>query len=366
MGVYQRPDSPFHWLLLERPGQAPIRESTMIPKAGTSPAGTKEHLRQATELYNSRMVDLARRRHKLPIDLPARTFAEHSTWYLVHVSKLKRGYDRERSMVNQLLPFWRGFQLAAVTRQDGLEWLAWRSDQGVKGSTVNREKEILIHLFNTAVGKYIDENPLAGLGDVDEDEFEIRIFTEKEEQKLLAVCTVEERALILTGLHTLQRLGSVTSLKISHDRGDVLRFMNAKVKSKAMKGHDVDVAERLRKALDTHKKRLRDRSADAPLFPSFWDIDDQRRRTKVWTMMNTRCAAAGIKTNRLEGGVSFHALRHTGATRMLRAGVDPKTVMEIGGWRRIEQVLKYVHSNRQMKKRAVNAVHVETRPRRRA
>jgi integrase len=364
MGVFERPDSPFLWILLERPGQKPIRESTQIPKTGINKENTQELWRQATVIYNARMVELARRRNQLPVDLPARTFAEHASWYLEHVSALKRGVTRERSMLAQLLRYWRTFQLVAITRQDGLEWLAWRAREGVKGSTINREKEILIHLLNTAVGKYLEANPLAGLPDVDEDEFEIRIFSEKEERDLLAVCTIEERALILTALYTLQRLGSVTTLTLQHDRGDVLRFMNAKVKSRAMKGHDVDVADPLRKALDRHKKRLRDRSPGAPLFPSFYAEDEQTRRTKVWKMMNTRCAQAGIKTNRLKGGVSFHALRHTGATRMLQAGVDPKTVMEIGGWRRIEQVLKYVHSDRAMKRAAVNAI--ETRRRRRA
>jgi len=69
-----------------------------------------------------------------------------------------------------------------------------------------------------------------------------------------------------------------------------------------------------------------------------------------------RCAQANVKTGREDGGISFHCLRHKGATIMLQGGVDPKTVMEIGGWRRLEQLQQYVHASRDTKRKAVEPV----------
>jgi integrase len=52
----------------------------------------------------------------------------------------------------------------------------------------------------------------------------------------------------------------------------------------------------------------------------------------------------------------FHCLRHTGASRMLAAGVDVKTVMEIGGWKNLAVMQRYLHPTDERKREAVNAI----------
>lgn len=73
-------------------------------------------------------------------------------------------------------------------------------------------------------------------------------------------------------------------------------------------------------------------------------------------MFTAACKAADVQLVRKEGGVSFHCLRHTGATRMLESGVDPKTVMEIGGWRSLVVMARYLHPSEDRKRAAVNAI----------
>ena len=42
-------------------------------------------------------------------------------------------------------------------------------------------------------------------------------------------------------------------------------------------------------------------------------------------------------------GVTWHALRHTFASRLVAAGVDLRTVQELGGWRTLSRVQRYAH-----------------------
>lgn len=50
----------------------------------------------------------------------------------------------------------------------------------------------------------------------------------------------------------------------------------------------------------------------------------------------------GKDTDRLDG-YSWHGNRHTFASRLVMAGVDLRTVQELGGWRTLAMVLRYSH-----------------------
>ena len=51
---------------------------------------------------------------------------------------------------------------------------------------------------------------------------------------------------------------------------------------------------------------------------------------------------AGQDPSRLEG-FTWHGLRHTFASRLAMAGVDPRTIQELGGWRTLALVMRYAH-----------------------
>lgn len=57
--------------------------------------------------------------------------------------------------------------------------------------------------------------------------------------------------------------------------------------------------------------------------------------------------------------INFHACRHTFATRCIETGADPKTVSELLGHTTVAMTLnKYVHSNFELQKKAVNLLDV--------
>lgn len=155
MGIYRRPDSPFWWLWLERPGQRSIRESSGIPLAGGTPGQARQNRELAEQAYAARMGDLARQRYQLPTERPRITFAQYRAWYNEHVSRHKRGADREASMFRQLGQFFDDRRLDEITKDLALEWRTARR-QTVGPATINREQELLVHVLNTAVPKHLE------------------------------------------------------------------------------------------------------------------------------------------------------------------------------------------------------------------
>ena len=345
MGIYRRPDSPFWWICLERPGQRAIRESTRIPVDGGSEFQTGENRNLAEAAYAARMGDLARRRYQLPVDRAIVSFAKFREWYGQHISTHKRNLDRELSMARQLGRFFDKWALHQITKDLVLEWRTHRARE-VSPSTVNREFALLRHMLSSAVPTYLEANPIVGVSELRQEELDIRLLETAEERRLLKVANPEERALIICALDTLQRLSTVATLRRDQDKGTFLVFLNTKAAPRVK----VPVSKRLRRALDQLPMR-------GPLyFPSYQSKRTQGVRANVDKAFRALCERAKIPLGRKDGGISFHCLRHTGASRMLARGVDVKTVMELGGWKNLHVLEKYLHPTDAQKRAAVEAV----------
>lgn len=341
MGIYTRPDSPFFWLLLEQPGRRAIRESTGIVVDGGSPKGHQAMRRLAQEAYATRKADLARVRFKLPGMLKARTFKAHREWYAEHITPTKRGIPQELSMLRQLGRYFDSLELVAITKTKAREWRTWRRSTEVKDSTISREEALLKHVLSMAVPLYLDASPLKGLTALRLAGTDTRIFTPAEERRLLAATrTKEDYALLVCALDTLLRLTNAKNLTRKQDHG---RYLFSDTKTDAIR---IPVSTRLRAALNA-----------LPLTgPAFFPTYAPHAATPVRKMFLAACKRAKVATGRDTGGVSFHCLRHTGASRMLEHGADPKTVMQIGGWKNLRVMERYLHPSGEAAQRAVNSI----------
>lgn len=383
MGVYKR-DSPFWWLILERAGQRPLRESSGVPIDGGTLFQAKENKKLAEEIYAKRMSELARTRHGLPSGpKPSKTFREYAAWYLEHVSPTKRNIIRERSMVtNSLLPAFQQLELDAITKQDAQEWMSARL-KSVKASTVRRELELFKSILSSAIPKYLEEHPLKGFpgkGQLRIVEPEPRILTQEEEMRLLKVLKdPQDYAVVVCALDTLMRLSDVVNLERQADHGAYITVVDPKTKT-----YKVPVSGRLRKALDRLTKDPE--IMNSPwVFPKYhrwtaykvprlrrWEEKGRKGRDRgregyrsaqlaVVRMFSEACDLAKIKHGRKVNGVTFHSLRHTGASRALEAGVDVRTVQDLGGWTNLKQLTRYTHPTDDAKRRAVNAIGKKAR-----
>jgi site-specific recombinase XerD len=54
--------------------------------------------------------------------------------------------------------------------------------------------------------------------------------------------------------------------------------------------------------------------------------------------------------------IALHILRHTFATRSAVAGVDMRTIQELGGWKELEMLQRYAHLSPNHKSEAVEKI----------
>ncbi|HVZ20239.1 MAG TPA: tyrosine-type recombinase/integrase, partial [Vicinamibacterales bacterium] len=321
MGIFTRPESPYWWLYLETTRR---KEKTQI-LVGETTAQKRMSRTAALERYHQRMLELAAGLYDLQsVPRTRRTMAEHLAWYRDNIAVLHRGAEREREIIKRFLVEFSGVDVGALTRGRVQEWMQRRL-QDVAPRTVNRELDLLKSVMREAVPEHIRSSPIADLKRLRvQSSPHRRLLTPAEEARLLAVLSVEDRAIVTLGLDTLLRFNEITALRRADDHGDSL-YIAAPKNGQAF---EVPVSTRLRAALDL----LEDRGEY--FFPQYRNAKMFRdRRATFRKRFRQACAAADIPYGRKHDGITFHwATRRTGATRMLHAGVDVRTVQEIGNW----------------------------------
>lgn len=344
MALYKRDDSPYWWMALERKGQKTIRQSTRVLIDGGTPTQTKANAALAQKVYAAEMGDLARERHDLPVNRPIITFAEFRAWYFEHVGAAKRGKSKERYLLRALGYYFDPVKLHSLEPRDIIEWRTARAKEAAPG-TVNRELGLLKSVLRSAMPRYLERNPAAGVQRLPVPERVVRLLAPAEERTLLSICDQESRALIICALDTLQRLSTVVNMKRAYDHGAYLSVPNSKTSY-----YEVPISTRLRAALDALPK------AGPFFFPGAQrsTVDVQRVTISRWFTDLLR--AAKIPAGRKADGLTFHSLRHTGASRMLAAGVDIKTVQQLGGWKNLRVLERYLHPTDAQRREAVETI----------
>jgi integrase len=334
MSVYVRPDSPYYWMWLE---DTAIRESTGIPRRGGSPKHERELKRAAEAIYANRKTQEAKRLSGLIVTKPSISYVDFAAWYARHETAHHRGADKERSILKQLAVYFSRFTRLAEMDADAVkEWMTYRKHQVAPG-TVNRELDVLKRLLAAAVPRYLDASPITGLRRFRVVETEPRILTVEEEDRLLGVCGPADLAFILTAIDTLWRLSSVVNLKWPQVKFDQLFIvpLNAKVKHEGN-----PITDRMVPAL---KALSRDHEWVFPQFHKDQDTKTAAKNRAIRRFLHL-CQLALIPHSRAANGVTFHSLRHTGATRALQHGASVRTVMKLGGWQDERSVMRYVHA----------------------
>jgi integrase len=248
-----------------------------------------------------------------------------------YVTGRKVGGLRSHVQVNGYLKVFRerlGHRaLKSITYEDlrsfRAERLKSKTHQGDQRSiaTVNREMAYLRRLLNIAErNSWIAKNPFK-LGDplinvADESKRE-RILSRVEETKLLAACTGRRahlRPIVIAGLDTGCRMGELLKMKwgdISFDEGVItIRAFN----TKTMRERQVSMTARLRSELESLRKG---------------DVDEGALvfgiKREVRHGFKSACEEAGLK------GVTFYALRHSAATRLVSLHVPLAEVGKVLG-----------------------------------
>ena len=94
--------------------------------------------------------------------------------------------------------------------------------------------------------------------------------------------------------------------------------------------------------LEMGAQRIRPNDPHEPVFPSRYREPDKFLRAVQRAQEAFREAGKHDEAVRLSG-VSWHGLRHTWASRLTMAGVDPRTLQTLGGCRSLSMVGRYSH-----------------------
>jgi integrase len=320
MGIFKKNGS---WTLDYYHGTRRIREKV----------GSKGEAEKALDV---RKAEIAQGRFGFRSSRSFPMFAQLADKYKEFAKANKKGFDaNERYRIAQLEKYFGNRRISEITNWDAEKLKAELSNSRAP-ATVNRLLGNARHMFSMAM-KWEDlpKNPFAGVKLLRVPEVKERILTSDEEAQLLGACDRVRgphlKPLIVMAVNSGMRRGELLGLtwgQIDLDQR-VIHVQNSKTKSSNRR---IPMNETVWGLLNVLKTK---RQGDL-VFPSHRREGHPFRDPKV----------AFRKAVRLSGipHIRFHDLRHTFATRLIRAGVDLITVQQLLGHAKITTTARYAHS----------------------
>jgi integrase len=206
----------------------------------------------------------------------------------------------------------------------------------------NRELTCLKTLYYKMIEwkRYEGENPAVKVKLLEELKNRIRFLDEAEEESLLEACSEPLRTLVLVGIHAGVRLAS-EALTLRWENVDLNKktLTVAATYAKNKESRTIPLNSNLQVALE----KLRGTSQGQHVFTG----PDGKPLKSVTIDFCKACGEAGLRD------VTPHTLRHTFGSRLVMAGVDLRTVQELGGWKDLKMVQRYSHLSEPHKAAAV-------------
>jgi integrase len=248
-----------------------------------------------------------------------------------------------REIVERLKAVFGGRRLRQI---DELSIERHKRARGAAGAPVaaNRELAVLKSLFNRCRDDLkIYDGPTPRMKLLKESGGRLRFLDADEERRLLEAAPEPLRTIIVVGLHTGLRIKS-EALALQKADVDLVRGFVTVQAAYAKNGRtrtvplNSTVRAALAKAIET-----------AP-GPYVFGRRDGTRLQGVLKGFKAACERAGL------ADTSPHTLRHTFASKLAMAGVDPRTIQELGGWRSLLMVQRYTHLSPAHKAAAVESI----------
>jgi integrase len=252
-------------------------------------------------------------------------------------------------------PLFAGKRLGQITPWQ-IERFKQERAQGGARVRPNREIAVLKTLFNRmrAWEKYEGANPVVGIAKFKEPRRRLRYLEPAEETALLDAAREPLRSVILVGIHAGLRIRA-EALQLRWCDVDLARSMLTVQAAYAKNGISRTVP--LNSVLREMFARLK---ATAPAGSEMVFLGRGGKPLRsIRNALETACAKAQLVD------VTPHTFRHSFASRLAMAGVDVRTIQELGGWRTLALVERYAHLSpghrAEAVERLVNAAEVPTR-----
>jgi len=268
------------------------------------------------------------------------SFRGYADEYLVWAKLHHRGWRTEQSRIevmqgvlgDQMLD-----RLAPADVERCLDGLLTDRSQ----STRNRYRTLLHAMCNRALRHgLITSNPVAGVGKFKEPEGRTLYLAAEDEAAIRDALRPELRALFTVSVHTGLRWSEQRALRWADV--DFLTGQITVTRSKSGHSRQVPMNSLVRSVvMDLATKRRRPDDPTAEVFPCPHAQAD-KFFPKAVEQARMTLRAAGRDAGRLEG-YTWHCNRHTLASRLVMAGVDVRSVQQLGGWRTLTMVQRYSH-----------------------
>lgn len=282
-------------------------------------------------------------------DIAFRTFAKE--YMTTHAIPNKRASTvaRDWELLKVLDRFVGGVLLHEITSFTVEQFKAKRLAEGVRPNTVNRELMLLKGILSKAVEwKRLVVSPAAGIKPIRGTGNRTRILTVDEQTALLAAYDTDRRRpvrpiielLLITGA----RLGEVLGLRWEDVQGGYIRFVD----TKNGRPRRLPITPAIAAVLASVPRRH-----DELVFVSHRTGEHYAR---ILTGFKAALKTAGIDTK----DVVMHTLRHTALSRMMDAGLDVRTIMEVSGHSSMAMLERYTHPTEQRKAEALGTYGMVT------
>lgn len=279
-------------------------------------------------------------------------FKDLAEQYLEDYAKVNNlAWKRVESCLKRLKEFFGKHHLRNVSPLMIEKYKQKRLKEGIKPASVNRELSVLKRAFNLAIKwKMADENPVRDVRFLRQSEPRERMLTEEEEKRLLEASTEHLKPVIMIALRTGMRKGEIADLK--WEQIDMRHREIEVTKTKSGKKRIIPICEDL---YEVFLSMWGENSGSEFVFQYEDPKTGERKRLKYFRRaFESACRRAGIKK------LTFHDLRHTFASRLVRAGVDLITVKDLLGHHSVRTTERYTHSGQEQKRKAVRLLSNQT------
>jgi integrase len=271
------------------------------------------------------------------------TLAQFSQQYLDYAKANKRSWLRDEQIVTHLNTAMGTTQLGGISALQIERYKLDRLKQSASPATVNREVALLKHMLNLAEHwqLFFGRNPVRGVKFLEEDNLQIRFLSEMEEKKLLQCCSPYLQDLVMFAINTGLRLGEILNLK-----WEEVDLDNAVIKMLVRKNRRMLEVPLNDTAIAVVNGWFGLRKCEYV----FYNPETGGPWKDLWLGLKKACRKAGLVD------VTWHTFRHTFASRLTRHGADLVTVKELLGHSSVSVTMRYAHTNRDAKKRAVGLI----------
>jgi integrase len=274
-------------------------------------------------------------------------FKSYAEQYLAWAQAHQRSHNTTRAEVGWLIRVLGNYPLDQITSVDierilaGLQTGESPSGRALTGAAINRYRDRLSGMFKRALRLgLLERNPVTGIPKHKEPAGRIVYLTYTEEAAILEALPKFLRPMFTVSINTGLRWSEQRRLTWA----DVDMFSSSLAVRLAKHGHSRQVpmnATVRQVLLDLAIRRKRPEDPKELVFECPY-----REGAKFFPRTVARAQAIlstlGQDPSRLEG-FTWHGLRHTFASRLVMAGVDLRSVQELGGWRTLAMVQRYSH-----------------------